>query len=551
MAINPIKIPIVAFDKTKAAFSSVNRAMGFLKKNIFSVKGAIVGLVGAAGFGAFVKSVIETNRSFQSLEATLKTFLGSTENAKKAFGVLEQFASRTPFSVEEVVRSFNKMIALGLNPTVSALDAFGNVASGTGKTLEQFVEAAADAAVGEFERLKEFGVKARSEGDKVTFTFGGVETSIKKDAESIQGYLENLGRTKFGGATAEQAKTLNGAFSNLGDSFDNFKRQIGEAGVNEAFNKLAIAISKILRDVPELSKAIGEGLAKAVNFVTEALKNGIPAIKEFANNFEQRMVNAAFTVVSTLEETRRALNFFGLLNGVALTGPLVILGEHLEMLRQKALGSSESGGALADTLEVLDEKLKEVTGTSEKQEARFKALSDGLKEYAANLPSMDKAISDIAEKGMGKLEDSLMSVIDGTKSAKDAFKDMARSIVNDLLRMAIQQSITGPIANALGGFFGGPRAIGGPVQAGGSYLVGERGPEILTMGGRGGNIIPNNKMGGGSGVVVNQTINISTGVAQTVRSEVAQLLPQIQDAAKSAVLDARKRGGSFSTAFGA
>jgi phage tail tape-measure protein len=180
MAINPIRIPIVAFDLTKAAFRAVNKAMGFLKTNIFSVKGAIAGLVGAAGFGAFVKSVIETNRSFQSLEATLKTFLGSTENAKKAFGVLEQFASRTPFSVEEVVRSFNKMIALGLSPTVSALDAFGNVASGTGKTLEQFVEAAADAAVGEFERLKEFGVKARSEGDKVTFTFGGVETSHQK-----------------------------------------------------------------------------------------------------------------------------------------------------------------------------------------------------------------------------------------------------------------------------------------------------------------------------------------------------------------------------------
>jgi hypothetical protein len=448
-----------------------------------------------------------------------------------------------------VVRSFNKMIALGLSPTVSALDAFGNVASGTGKTLEQFVEAAADAAVGEFERLKEFGVKARSEGDKVTFTFGGVETSIKKDAESIQGYLENLGRTKFGGATAEQAKTLNGAFSNLGDSFDNFKRQIGEAGVNEAFNKLAIAISKILRDVPELSKAIGEGLAKAVNFVTEALKNGIPAIKEFANNFEQRMVNAAFTVVSTLEETRRALNFFGLLNGVALTGPLVILGEHLEMLRQKALGSSESGGALADTLEVLDEKLQQVTGTSAKQEARFQALSDGLKEYAANLPSMEKAISDIAEKGMGKLEDSLMSVIDRTKSAKDAFKDMARSIITDLIRMQIQQSITGPIASSLAAFFGGPKAIGGSVQAGGSYLVGERGPEILTMGGRGGNIIPNNKVGGGSGVVVNQTINITTGVAQTVRTEIAQLMPQIAEASKAAVLDAKQRGGNFSRAF--
>ena len=69
------------------------------------------------------------------------------------------------------------------------------------------------------------------------------------------------------------------------------------------------------------------------------------------------------------------------------------------------------------------------------------------------------------------------------------------------------------------------------------------------MGGRGGNIIPNNKMGGGSGVVVNQTINITTGVAQTVRTEIAQLMPQIAEASKAAVLDAKQRGGNFSRAF--
>ena len=550
MAVTPLKIPIVAFDKTKAAFASVSGGLNKVRKSIFSVKAGIVALVGAAGFGAFVKSVIQTNRSFQSLEATLKTFLGSTQKAKAAFNVLEDFASRTPFSVEEVVKSFNKMIALGLTPTISALDAFGNVASGTGKTLEQFVEAAADAAVGEFERLKEFGIKARSEGDKVTFTFGGVETSIKKDATAIQGYLEELGRTKFAGATAEQAKTLNGAFSNLGDSFANFQRQIGEAGLNDAINSLAIALSDILRDVPELSRAIGEGLAKAVNFVTTQLRDGVPVIKDFASSFETRMVQAAFNVVSALEETRRALNFLGLLDGVSLAGPLVMLGEHLEALRLKSLETADAGQNLRLTQEQLNEKLKEVTGTVVVQEKKFEALRQGFDDYASTIPSMDKAISDISNKGMKSFEDALVGIIDGTKSAKDAFKDMARSIINDLIRMAIQQSITGPLASALS--LGTPtsHAIGGSVQSGRMSVVGERGPELFLPNSSG-TIVPNNKMGGGSGVTVNQTINISTGVAQTVRSEVAQLLPQIQDAAKSAVLDARKRGGSFSTAFGA
>ena len=49
---------------------------------------------------------------------------------------------------------------------------------------------------------------------------------------------------------------------------------------------------------------------------------------------------------------------------------------------------------------------------------------------------------------------------------------------------------------------------------------------------------------------VNVTFNISTGVAQTVRAELVSLLPQITEATKNAVVDARRRGGSFSAAFG-
>ena len=54
---------------------------------------------------------------------------------------------------------------------------------------------------------------------------------------------------------------------------------------------------------------------------------------------------------------------------------------------------------------------------------------------------------------------------------------------------------------------------------------------------------------GGEGVTVNQTINVSTGVSQTVRAEIVQLMPQIVGAAKSGVLDAKKRGGAYGRAF--
>jgi hypothetical protein len=73
---------------------------------------------------------------------------------------LTEFASTTPFQLDTVVESFIKMQALGLNPTEDALRSFGNTSAAMGKDLMQFIEAVADASVGEFERLKEFGVKS-------------------------------------------------------------------------------------------------------------------------------------------------------------------------------------------------------------------------------------------------------------------------------------------------------------------------------------------------------------------------------------------------------
>jgi hypothetical protein len=138
--------------------------------------------------------------------------------------------------------------------------------------------------------------------------------------------------------------------------------------------------------------------------------------------------------------------------------------------------------------------------------------------------------------------------------------------------MQIQQSITAPLFNTInnGGLnigtamqYGtnigstqtsmiaaqnaGLRANGGPVSRNKPYIVGERGPELMIPRG-GGTVVPNEDLGGGG--TVNVTLNISTGVSQTVRAEIANMLPQITQATKAAVADARMRGGSFSGAMG-
>ena len=69
----------------------------------------------------------------------------------------------------------------------------GDLASSTGKDFDQLAEAIIDAQTGEFERLKEFGIRASKQGDEVKFTFKEVETQVDFTADSIRDYVLSLG----------------------------------------------------------------------------------------------------------------------------------------------------------------------------------------------------------------------------------------------------------------------------------------------------------------------------------------------------------------------
>ena len=198
----------------------------------------------------------------------------------------------------------------------------------------------------------------------------------------------------------------------------------------------------------------------------------------------------------------------------------------------------------------------------EAEEAKKKALQaerDRIKAAKAAHEAAKKAAADIIalNKSIGSsMENAMMSMVDGTKSVKDAFKDMAREIIKELYRIYVVKKITGMITGAIEGKFAPDvgatanphtRANGGPVSAGQKYIVGERGPEVFTPS-MGGTITPNSG-GGGGGTTIVQNINVSTGVQQTVRAEIRQMMPQIADSAKGAVLDAKRRGGSYGRAM--
>ena len=173
------------------------------------------------------------------------------------------------------------------------------------------------------------------------------------------------------------------------------------------------------------------------------------------------------------------------------------------------------------------------------------------------------------ENGMLNMADNISGALaDMSQGAKLTFRDFQKmfdAFVRDMIAQAIKLLIVNAILRAMGvplrydgsGFkagagtaFGGAiqeSATGGAMSRGRPYLVGERGPELIIPASSG--TIKNahdtrNAMKGGA-TVVNQTINVETGVSQTVRAEMLSLLPVIKQDTLAAVADGKRRGGSF------
>ena len=226
---------------------------------------------------------IKSAAQFESLKTSLVTSLGgSKEAAAAAFKEIEKFASSTPFQMQEVASAFIKLKNMGLDPSMSALESYGNTASSMGKSLNDMVEAVADAAVGEFERLKEFGIKAKSQGDNVSFTFKGVTTTVKKNSEEIEEYLQNIGKTEFAGGIKAQSETFNGTMSTLSDNVAMAAASFGDLmipvlkrlssflqGAAETMRSLTPEAKKIIIVVAGIAAAIGP-LIYAVGALTTA-----------------------------------------------------------------------------------------------------------------------------------------------------------------------------------------------------------------------------------------------------------------------------------------
>lgn len=226
--------------KLDAKLKNVDASVGQFQRNVGNYEGAfksfagsfqnILGAAGVTlGLGEIIQSVVKTRGEFEKFESVLTNTLGDKSEAQKSLSDIKDFAAKTPFSVAELTESFVKLANTGFKPTNKELKSLGDLASSQGKSFNQLTEAVIDAQTGEFERLKEFGIRAKKEGDKVTFTFKGQQQQVALTDEAIQKYIVSLGdATGVSGSMAAISETLEGKISNLGDQYDSFLNTVGE-----------------------------------------------------------------------------------------------------------------------------------------------------------------------------------------------------------------------------------------------------------------------------------------------------------------------------------
>lgn len=246
------------------------------------------GVVGTLAGALSLNSLVNTQRQFDVLNSQLITATGGTKQAAAAFDELTKFASTTPYALEQAVQGFVQLKNLGLDPSMRSMQSYGNFAAAMGKDLNQMIEAVADASTFEFERLKEFGIKASQQGDQVAFTFQGVTTTVGKNSKEIQEYLLAIGETKFGDAMANRANTLDGAISNLGDNFEAFKLAVVQSGIGDAIKetvvKVADGLSKMTDalktpEIAEKLKIAGEAIQDIVARAADGLSSMMNALQ--------------------------------------------------------------------------------------------------------------------------------------------------------------------------------------------------------------------------------------------------------------------------------
>ena len=278
-----LNIDIVAKDRSKQALNGVQKSLGRLKNSVFNLRNAFLGL----GAGLVVRNLVNTGKQLENLRTRLKFLLKDTNEGAKAFDNMTKFASKVPFSLEEIQAGAGILATVTDNADdlQKMLEITGNVASVTGldfRTAGEQIQRSFSAGIGSADIFREKGVR-----NMLGFK-AGATVSIEETVQAFERVFGKDGR--FGKATDELANTFEGTLSMIGDKVFNFKKVLLEAGffdeLKNQFGDLDKFLERNAEDLDRIATSVGRNLAQGMVKVVQVGKDLIPTINTIGSGLK-------------------------------------------------------------------------------------------------------------------------------------------------------------------------------------------------------------------------------------------------------------------------
>jgi hypothetical protein len=391
-----------------------------------------------------VKAAIADAAAQERLALTLRNVTGATNAQIKS---TEDYITKTSLAfgvTDDDLRPSLERLARATGDVEKAQRLQGlaiDIAAGSGKSLEAVSNALAKAQEGNTAALAKLGVGLSA----ATLKTLSMDEITKKLADTF----ENQASVK--------AETFQGKMDRLKIAFDEGKETVGSFILDAITPMVTVFVEKVIPTLAKLADSIGKDMAGPLNGVKTILTDFVvPAFKA--------LYSYLFDFV---------IPFFANVFGPALTGV-----RNAFNTISKAISDNEAD------LQPLFSLFKSVAGF----------VRDNLA----------PAIGTILRVAFEVIGTAIAGVISGVSKLINFFDNVIDK-VKEFINLVKNNPLVQGLGDIIGKVFGGGKAAGGPVSAGTTYLVGERGPELFTPSGSG-MIIPNNQLGGGGGSI-NITVN--------------------------------------------
>jgi AcrR family transcriptional regulator len=468
MAKRQVKFELSAVDRTKAAFNSVTKGLKGVGSTAASVTKGVagVGLAATATAGALGLLV---NKSFEFIDAIGKTATrtGITTSAIQAFHLAARESGTNIEGANKALEKFARSVGdsqRGLKTMTDIFKALGvelETTDGHFKSTDTLLEEVAIGISGLGSQTQKATALANLFGRQGILLTNALEDLADRGMDGFIDRAERLGLI-LSTKTIRRVEAFNDAVGVIKMQIGSFVNNVS-ASFLPIFEKLRETIADKIEAIIEKFEGI-DGVAVFVqNSIIDFVANTIRAFGKFAdetvNLFNQAKLGIIEARIAFLEFQKMKVSPFGIINDEvrALNRAIFPLEKEQKKLNETTSDYGNRAEKVATTVEGYKITLEDLR---DKQDGFTEALVKSNDEldrvnpinaYIDSIKDLSKALDTLAVNAMKKFEDA---IIDGLRQGKLSFKDFADYVVEQLLRIAIQQLIIQQILNPFRDFLG-------------------------------------------------------------------------------------------------